>query len=107
MEALELLIVEASRRAGRVEDGRGLVRSETDPYGYRTSYQWNAEGSRTSLENALGHRYSWEYNAANELVVEIDPLAQRVSHYYDRAARREATPECERYLARRTGPPGR
>jgi RHS repeat-associated protein len=68
-----------------------------DALGRRTSYQYNAYGSRTGLENALGNRTTWSYDGADQLTAEINPLGQRTSYLYDVVGRQEASEDARGY----------
>ena len=69
-----------------------MVQAQIDPLGNRTTYQYNACGSRTDLRNPLGFHTSWLYDAANQLIAQQDMTHILTTYAYDGAGRQVFAP---------------
>jgi RHS repeat-associated protein len=78
-------------RSTNVYDAQnGRLLAMIDPFGYRTSYVYDAVGRRIAVQDALGNRSSTVYDVIDRPIVSIDPLNRRSTTVYDVVGRVQA-----------------
>ncbi|RIE02546.1 RHS repeat domain-containing protein [Cohnella faecalis] len=66
---------------------KGLLRSETDPEGNVTAYEYDAQGNKTAVTDPDGNTTSFEYNGLGWLTAKVSPTGYRTEFAYDKAGR--------------------
>jgi len=73
------------RTTGYVYDALGRLIEISMPGMGLTLFEYDADGNRTAVTDALNNRTEFEYDAVNRLVREIDPLGHERRFTYDAA----------------------
>jgi RHS repeat-associated protein len=61
----------------------GVLSSEEDPQGNRTTYHFDLDGRRVAVEDAMGHTTRVAYDGQGQSVLQTDPLGNTSTSVYD------------------------